>query len=304
MNKIIRYCVWWVIIINCLSIFTFFPNFHVDAQSVFPTVSIGLEHTVQTANVAPGESGMVQFNVTVAVDKPPGSTIIVELMAEDTWDSSTVSPTNLQFQNSGEQTAHVSVIAPPGTGYLNVGEVVITGTWKTSPGGITGKANPTDGVIGRIDIEQYHSFNLFAETYEKEGNPGSKVTFELIINNNGNWRDTFAFQIENKKALNAKDFVVKLSQAQADIESHENFTLKVHLEVPIGTGSLGEHPITVQVTSISGLENGVPAKTLTFKLSVPPSAIFVTAEFYLILFVIILLIVGLFLYRRWKKISK
>jgi hypothetical protein len=244
---------------------------------------------------------MVQFNVTVAVDKPPGTTIIVELMAEDTWGSATVSPTNLQFQNSGEQTAYVSVIAPPGTSYINTGEVVITGTWATSPGGITGTANPTDGVSGRIDIEQYHSFNLFAKTYEKEGNPGSKVVFELIINNNGNWRDTFAFQIENKNALNAKDFAVKLSQAQADIEAHENFTLKIEVKVPSGTGSLGEHPITVQVTSISGLEKGVPPKTLTYKLSVPPSAVFVTAEFYVILVVIILLIVGLFLYRRWKK---
>jgi hypothetical protein len=128
--------------------------------------------------------------------------------------------------------------------------------------------------------------------------------FELTINNNGNWRDTFSFQIENKNALNARDFVVKLSQAQADIEAHENFTLKIEVKVPSGTGSLGEHPITVQVISVAGLEKGVPAKTLTYKLSVPPSAVFVTAEFYVILVVIILLIVGLFLYRRWKKTRK
>jgi hypothetical protein len=120
-----RYCVWWIVIINCLSIFALFTNFQANGQTVFPTVNIGLEQTVQTANVAPGESGMVQFNVTVAVDKPPGTTIIVELMAEDTWNTATVSPTNLQFQNSGEQTANVFVIAPPGTSFVNYGEVVI-----------------------------------------------------------------------------------------------------------------------------------------------------------------------------------
>lgn len=296
-----KFCLWCAIFVTCFLILTTVPNFPVNAQSVLPDVTIGLDEPARTANVAPGESGLVEFNLTVTVDKPMGTTLVVELVAEDTWNSAVVSPTSLQFQSNGVQTAKVIARAPPRTSATEVGNVRVTGTWTMTPSGLTGQAEPTDGVVGRIDIAQYYSFSLYSKTSEKEGTPDSEVVYELIIRNDGNGRDTFSFNVQNINDLKAKDFKVKLSQVQADIEEYENFSLKIVVKVPGGMGNIGEHDVKLEVSSVAGELRGATAQTFTFKLIVPSSAMIFTGEFYAILIVIIVIIVGLFWYRRRKK---
>ena len=231
-----------------------------------PTVSIALTEQSKVAHVGPGDNGTVTFSGIVSVTMNQATRVVVSLTAEDTWDSAVVSPSSILFESNGEKSFTVSVTAPPGTSFTNTGTVTVTARWSMYPGGLTGPANPQQGAVGRIDIAQYFKFSIGSEQSYQEAKPGAKIRYDLNINNEGNWIDTFSVEITNDNDLIKNGLDCSLTQSNVEIMEKANETVSVNLETTSGNKNLGTYKIQVKVWSDKGINEGVPSQTLDFTL--------------------------------------
>ena len=237
-----------------------------DGVQGLPTVNIALTEQSKTAHVGPGDNGTVTFDGIVSVTMNQATRVVVSLTAEDTWGSSVVEPSSILFSSNGDKPFSVSVKAPPGTSFTDTGTVTVTGRWTMYPGGLSGPANPQQGAVGRIDIAQYFQFSLESDLNYQEAKPGSKVRFDLIINNEGNWIDSFSIELVNDNELIRNGIDCKLSNSNIEILEKSNETVSVNLETSSGSDKLGTYYIHVKVWSNGDSNEGLPPQTFDFSL--------------------------------------
>lgn len=260
-------CVWLV-----LSMLIIFIPLKVQAPTVLPIVTLGLDQSYQEADVSPNGTGWVEFTGTVSCELNDATRAVVELQSTDTWDSSTITPSALQFSRDSpeDKTFRVSVTAPLGTSRNVVGQVTVTGSVIMYPGGIYGTVQPSEGVTGRIDILPYYGFSLHCNESSIDAEPGSEAVYELIIQNKGNIRDTFSISIINPNDLINEGFEISLSSAISEIE--ENMKQKIIIEVKVpqsGTFVNREFEIEVEVISeLGSMEDVLPPKTKKLNLKI------------------------------------
>jgi len=250
-----------------LSMAIFFSQ-PVVAQSGEPTVNIALLEQSTAADVGPGDTGECKFNGVVSVTMNKATRVIVNLSAEDTWDSAVVSPPSIEFTRNGDKKFVVMVWAPLGANFTDTGLVTVFGNWTASPGNYSGKANPISGAAGRIDIHQFFDFNLSSPKSYFEAKQGNMIALTLTIHNLGNFMDTFSIEILNDEELNKKNIEVILTQSLIEIlqkPANESLCIKIRI---LNDAKTGEHDIKVQVTSHKGIEEGVPAQIYIFTVKV------------------------------------
>jgi hypothetical protein len=275
----------------------------INANPGLPTVTIDLVQDSQTAEVGPGDDGVVEFDGVVNVTRPPGTRVVVSLTAEDTWGSAVASPSSILFSNDGQQGFEVKIRAPSKESCESVGEVKVFGKWTLYPGGLSGPAEPQEGAPGTIYIAQYYKYTLSGSKTFIETTPGAEEEFDLTIENRGNGEDSFSVSIINSDELSKKDIQVKLSVSQVELDEKQNMPIKVDVELPSGAKVIDYHSIRVQVVSNNGMQEGLPPQSFTFVIRVPDDDLFATTEFsmFLNIFVIILIVVFVVLFWRWHK---
>jgi hypothetical protein len=283
---------------------TSIPTSTLTRQPGMPKVTLRFIEPNKTAQVAPGETGVVTFNLVVNVTKSQVVRIIVSLTADDTWSSAVVEPSSLLFSANGEKPAGVSVRVGPGESCNTVGTVTVKGYWTMYPGGMTGSAEPESGVVGNIYIAQYYKFSLHSSTgLFEEVKPGSDVEFDLTIRNEGNGLDSFFIEIENLDELSDKDIEASLSESMVVGQAGQNRSTRLYLEVPENIQIIGSHEIKVQVTSEDGIQKGLPPQVMTYVIKIPEEDFTETTEFSLILAILIVacVVAGIMYWRRWKN---
>jgi hypothetical protein len=272
-----------------------------------PDVTLELIDPNQTAHVAPGEEGTVEFDGVAHVTKPPGTRVVVSLTAEDTWGSAVVSPSSILFSQNGEQPFTVTLHVPQKESCETIGTVTVTGRWAMYPGGLSGPAEPNEGVEGMIFIEQYYKFTTSVSDTYIETTPGSEVEFKILIENIGNGNDTFLIQLLDSDKLSDKGFKTKLSQVRVDLPINIRVaTIILTVDTPSSSSAVGQNTIRVDVCSENGVNEGVPHDILSMVVDIPEKTIFQTNEFYVSISIIILvIIIGIvIIIRRMKKKKK
>jgi hypothetical protein len=238
------------------------------AQEGAPTVNVALIETSNTADVGPDDTGESQFNGVVSVAMDQAKRVIVNLSAEDTWNSAIISPNTLEFSSNGDKQFVVKVYAALGSNFTEPGLLTVYGNWTGSPGNFSGKANPEQGAVGRIDINQFHNFSLSSPKTNFESTQGSQIVCTLVIYNLGNFMDTFSLDIKNYEELSKKNIEVVLTQSNIEIlQKPANESLDIQVTIP-NDAKIGEHDIKVKVVSDKGVREGIPEQVFTFKVKV------------------------------------
>ncbi len=240
-----------------------------DAAAVqgMPTVSIALTEPSKNADVGPGEQGVVTFTGIVSVTLNQATRVIVSLTAEDTWGSAVVSPSTLLFTAQGDKGFMVSVRARPRESFNNIGRVTVTGRWIMYPGTLGGAAQPSEGAVGRININQFFKYTLMSPKAFIETAPGSQLVYTLTIQNRGNFMDTFTIDIINYEKLSKKHFEVVLTQSNIEIlenPAEENIRIQVNTPLDWTVYKVEYSSVRVQVTSDKGVQEGIAPQTFTF----------------------------------------
>jgi hypothetical protein len=276
----------------------------IDQNPGLPTVTVSLIDTVKTAHVGPGSDGTVEFNGTVTVSMNPATSVVVSLSAEDTWGSAEVSPSEMLFSKSGEQSFTVKVDARPRESTQTTGTVTVTGRWRLYPGTLGGSAEPPEGATGRINIAQFYKFTLKSPKAFIETSLDSEVEFTLIIQNRGNGIDVFSIGINNMDKMDEKDITVSLSQVTAQIlENPTEHSIELRVTIPKDSKCIGYHTIKAGVTS----EGGGIQQMLRFVIRIPDEEVLYTTEFSTLIIIIILVIIlciAFFWHRRRKRRRK
>ncbi|MCK5561125.1 MAG: hypothetical protein KAJ51_11045 [Thermoplasmata archaeon] len=264
-----------------------------------PQVYIELLEFNKTANVGPGEDGVVTFNGLVQVTKPPGTEVIVTLSADADLVSATVSPVTLPFNDEEEKPFSVSARADSHESAETVATLVVTGTWVLNPGGFPGTAQPPGGVTARVFIAQFYDFSLSSNMLKAETEGSDSVELELTINNEGNGMDTFRIKVLNEYDLDDKDFQVSVSESEVDIYEYQSSSIKIFVTTPDTSGS-GKHEVIVQVTSDNGAREGLPPEKLVYEID--HSASLIPDQYIMVIIIIAIIIVCLlFIWRRKKR---
>lgn len=265
--KIIRMGIMIMIVLSC---FTALPNlFSEKAEAVqgMPTVNIALTEQSKVANVGPGETGVVTFTGVISVTLNQATRVVVSLTAEDTWGTAVASPSSILFSANGDKPFGVSVRARPRESFTNTGTVTVLGRWSMYPGGLSGPANPSQGAVGRIDINQFFKFTLKSPKAFIETSPGSQIVYTLTIQNRGNFMDTFSIDVTNYDKLSKKHFEVVLTQSNIEIlenPAEENVRIQVNTPLDWTLYKVEYSSIKVLVTSDKGVAEGIPPQTFTF----------------------------------------
>jgi hypothetical protein len=263
--KVLRFGIFLMILFSGITAFTNIFSQDAAAPQGLPTVSIALTEQYKVANVGPGETGVVTFTGSATVTLNQATRVIVSLSSEDTWGSAVVSPSTLQFDAPGEKPFGVSVRARPRESFSNIGTVTVTGTWRMYPGTLGGKAEPTAGAVGRIDINQFFKFTLKSPKAFIETSPGSQVAFTVTIQNRGNFVDTFTIDILNEDQLSKKKFSIILTQSDIEIlESPQEDNIRVQVNTPLDWTiyKVEYTTVKIQVTSEKGVLEGVVPKVM------------------------------------------
>jgi len=252
--------------------FIIFILFHIlcqptIAQDGAPTVNIALTEPSKTANVGPDDTGKVVFSGIVRVSINQATRVIVNLSAIDTWNSATVTPNSFIFTNSTEKSFTVTVFVPLETSFEGIGTVTVTGKWTSYPGGYTASVNPETGVNSRIDINQFFRFSITSNITLKAIAPGSESQFELVVNNEGNYFDTFTINITNQEELSTNGIFVNPAQTCVEIPEKGNESIIISIKTNKNIRH-GDNLIQVKILSNTGITKGTPQQNITFDLKI------------------------------------
>ena len=298
----------WLILIIIIIIFlplifttTFISEQVSGVPCGYPDIAI-IEQS-KTAYVGPSENGTVTFDGIVSVTLNQATKVVVYLTADDTWDSSVVTPSSILFESNGDKSFTVWVTAPPKTSFSNTGTVTVTGSWSMYPGGLTGPANPQQGAVARIGIAKYESFSINSSHSYISISPGDDAKFEFTVENQGNYlddsfNDKFSINILNEVELNDKGFEISIDKKS------DNKPISINVESPESISGLGYNHIDVQVSYTNSSSGESQIENLTFVVRIPEDKTIYTSEVtYLIIFIIgiVVITIGLKVIRKLRK---
>jgi hypothetical protein len=242
-----------------------------NAVTILPIATIGLDQPVQVADVSPNGTGLVTFTGTVSCELNQFTTAVVSLNSEDTWNSSVVVPSSLQFSSSdpGDKEFEVTVKAPLGTSRNTVGQVVVSGRVVMYPGSVYGTCQPSDGVVGRIDIAPYYEFVVYTNEDLIQTRPDKTVKGDFTIQNNGNIRDTYEVSIPNENQLYNKGIQVTSENEIIDIEEREEKRVDFTIITSKDAAKYETYSINFNIASIlGGVDHGCPEQSIIIEFRI------------------------------------
>lgn len=212
--------------------FTYIPK---ESDAILQTVAtISLDQSSQTAQVAPGQQGIVTFTGTVTVDMTIDSTVqkvLVSLTGSSGGWATTVTPSTLAFSRQvTSQTFSVSVKVPPGTSYSVTQELIVGGTCRNVPG----LAYNVDETKAMINVKQFYKFSVECSKPFLEVAPGDQFVFQLKIRNMGNYQDTLRISQDpiTEKKLVDMGWAVMLSQTDIILDEGMDQVVKISVTPP------------------------------------------------------------------------
>ena len=234
-----------------------------------PVLTLSLTPTQLQAHVTQTQNGPVMFGGNATVEAAFGfMTVTVTLSASCIWPA-IVSPSTMTFTSTQSQLFHVTVVVPPRTSALGIGQLIISGTAK-APGMPT--ATATANAV--VTVDQYFVFDISTPDSTLAGAaPGRTVSGRFTINNTGNGLDSFRIALTDPS-----DAVALYSgRTSVDIQQQESaaidFSLTVSSDATYATGT--NVGISFTVTSIEAENEGTAlSQTLPFLLVFgPPPAV-------------------------------
>ncbi len=186
--------------------------------------------------VSPDKNGVAAFEGTVTVDSSRLVSSQVTLSSSCIWPA-IVSPSTMEFQGPGSQAFTVSVVVPPRTSSIMVGQLIVDGTYKAP-----GMPVETAEVSAVVTVAPYHKTSFTFPERNLVLDRGSTGSLDINVINNGNGR--FTYEVE---ALAPEGLSVRFSQMVLELGEDEEAT--VRMNVSAGRGApRGDHRITVRVS--------------------------------------------------------
>ncbi len=221
-----------------------------------PRVTVSLDQSEQSAQVAPGQDGIVTFTGLVRCTMPVDTNIqqvLVSLTGDAGGWAWSITPSSLSFDRSTSELAFsCTVRVPPRTSHTHTGQLTVGGTYRVNPG-IYGTSIPGPATA-MITIEQYYKFALECAKPFVEVVPGDQMVFTLKLRNEGNDQDTMKVDIEadNFKSLVDKGWAIQLSANNFIINEGEEAIVKITVNTPVEWHILWyNHVTTIRVKIFS-----------------------------------------------------
>jgi hypothetical protein len=241
------------------------PLFSQDAQAVSVKTTISLDQSAQTAQVAPGQQGIVTFTGSVTCNETGlGSTVQnvqVSLSSSAGGWATTITPSTMTFSNMNEvQTFSVSVKIPPGTSSYISQEMIVGGTAQVVPGVTNQQLEEAKAII---NVKQFYKFQINCTEPFIECPPGGAGVYNINILNRGNGQDTIRLEVEDgQEELNAESILLQVSQTEFIIDEGSNATAKVTMIVPSSFRGNQVFSIKLKIYSFKALAmDEIPVET-------------------------------------------
>jgi hypothetical protein len=198
------------------------------ALNPVPVLQLALSPNALEAHVTNSQNGPVSFSGNATVEKLSGSLerVTVTLSATCVW-TAIVTPSTMIFSVPGTQQFWVTVIVPPKTSSLEVGQVIVSGTAR-APGMPVAVAQAN----GVVTVDQFYKVSLGSDSPLREVQPAD-LTFGVInIYNEGNGIDSFEIEVENSKELQDKEWNIIIERTSVDVSAEEFKQIKVTIQTP------------------------------------------------------------------------
>jgi len=220
-------------------------------------VEAHLEQESVSADVEPGEDGVVLLDGTVTCDNVGfGSTVQyvqvnLQANAED-WPA-IVEPSTMTFDMyTDELPFEARVKVPTKTSCTESHILTVTGSWSAYPGARGGTVEPAEATIG---VNQFCSFQLAWKRTSYNGiSPGDELKCDIFVINKGNGVDSFLPSVMNIEDLNEKEIIVELSDTELVVGEEDRAYFILKLKFPKSISS-GIHVVSMNVESV-GSGNG------------------------------------------------
>ena len=161
-----------------------------------PVLTLSITPTQLHATVSDTQNGPVMFGGNATVDMLPFVTVTVTLSASCIWPA-IISPSTMTFDSSMPQQFYVTVVVPPKTSSLEVGQLIVSGTAKAP-----GLPIATASASAVVTVRQYFGLEVTVLGGPFEWlRAGSTVTGKLRVNNTGNGLDSVAIDLMDPHGL-------------------------------------------------------------------------------------------------------
>lgn len=231
-----------------------------DAQAVV-AYSVGFTDGQVKLDVRPGASGVGCTEMIIS-NEGQGS---IDVDVSITGGGVTISPgaVSVTLGSGGSITIPVCALALTQSSYKNVQVTAIAQGRETNSQ--LNQVNKNAGFA--VIIEQYSRLSVqAAQPFQRVG-PGKEFFLTFTAVNNGNYQDTIAVDVLNRKELEEAGFVVALAAQQYLIDSKGEQPVQVSISTPRGTviGWSNEyHTIIMQVATT--LQGETEARSVTATL--------------------------------------
>lgn len=219
-----------------LLLFLTFSVIPFNAKGVIPAGTISLDYPEQTAEVGPGDSGIVAFTgiVTVNVIGPGQNVqlIVVELEAESQWPTE-ITPRSftIEARNSNAPYPFTAIVEVPNfTSTSEVGNIVISGSMKVMPGLPTTYSIPE--ASGIINIAQYVSVSLGCDEPHLKASPGDTVQYKVRVENNGNADEKISFLFGEEDEFTEEGWTYIFSDSTKNVGEGKEENITITITVP------------------------------------------------------------------------
>ncbi len=263
-----------------------------------PDIQIIINEEMVQVNVEPGNNGIARFTGTVHCEMPPstppGQICTVTFMVDaGGWACS--SPDTMEFdRNNNQEDFTVSVQVPIETSRMTSSQLSISGRWRYSPGTLGGTTDPATAII---EVLPYSQVKVTTDPDNNTVSVGKWGEIELAITNEGNLNDDIELELENiPDGIEAylEDDLISVPEKQTKI---------VILKIQQPNGA----PKTSQLNVIAtGSYNGTRSsdtQPVVFTTTISVRSVFTTL-YIIIPAIILLLIIGLIVFRKIMKIRK
>ena len=181
-----------------------------DADAQLNTILVDLDDLTKNQEAAPTatENDILEFEGCLTLEKAfwtPGSQVVIEMRidmtgVEEVWRYSIDPPTHT-FTASETQAFTATVTVPAGLpATKSVGDAGFALEFTaTPPDNLVLPEITTD--VARVTIAQYYRFSRFFSTEQIKVTQGDSTEFNFTIENTGNGKDTFVFEVTNEAEM-------------------------------------------------------------------------------------------------------
>lgn len=231
-KKFFRFAVLMIAILTMVQVcLIYIPQ---EAEAIGnPICTITIDQPSQTAQVAPGQDGIVTFTGSVNCQLMVNTGIeqvLVSLTAEAQGWVTSLTPSTMAFTKQETDIPFTCAVkVPPRTSHQLSGEVTISGRARVIPG--KPLYTNIDPVKAAIYVKQFYKFQVECSKPFLEISPGDMFSFQLKIRNVGNDQDTIMINLDPKveKALIDLGWAIQFSQTQYIIDEGADQVVKISI---------------------------------------------------------------------------